>query len=178
MHTLLFKHKPPITVDASGGSSFLLGQIAAQCLILASGEDISQATATENCTPRSTPGRRPTRGQRGVLLMRHSSILRNSRMSWIFDQIVATLKGLVHPNIAPIFGTTVRPSEPLSNWLPGGDLPGYIAKYPYADKLSLVRPLHTILRNVLIPSLAIWRRRGSKLPTLLQWNSWRSQRGV
>ena len=52
---------------------------------------------------------------------------------------------LAHPNIVPLLGVTVEPSELLSDWVPSGDLPGYIANHSDADRLSLVRFLYTAL---------------------------------
>ena len=63
---------------------------------------------------------------------------------------------LVHSNIVPILGSTVEPFELISDWMPGGDLPGYIAKHPDADKLSLVCALDSYtLPDVLTPSPVI-----------------------
>ena len=62
---------------------------------------------------------------------------------------------LAHPNIVPILGVTTEPLELISDWMPGGELPEYVATYPDADKHSLVGFLCIKLRDVLIPSPAI-----------------------
>ena len=48
-------------------------------------------------------------------------------------------KHLVHPNIVPLLGIAVDPYELISDWMPGGDLMGYIDTHPDADRRSLVR---------------------------------------
>ena len=53
--------------------------------------------------------------------------------------MAVTSKRLVHPNIVPILGATLESLELISDWMPGGDLPGYIMNHPGADRLSLVR---------------------------------------
>jgi hypothetical protein len=52
-------------------------------------------------------------------------------------------KRLAHPNIVHLFGITTEPPEFVSNWMPGWDLPGFIARLPDANRLFLVRFLHT-----------------------------------
>lgn len=47
-------------------------------------------------------------------------------------------KHLKHPNIVPLLGVTFDPFELISDRMPGGDLPGYIANHPNTDRLSLV----------------------------------------
>jgi len=47
-------------------------------------------------------------------------------------------KRLTHPNILPLLGITITPLQLVSNWMPGGDLPGYIEKRSDADRLKLV----------------------------------------
>jgi hypothetical protein len=61
----------------------------------------------------------------------------------------------VHPNIVPLLGATVEPLELISDWIPGGDLLGHIAKYPDADRVSLVDTFHATLRDALTPSPVI-----------------------
>src|ERR1700753_163078 len=48
-------------------------------------------------------------------------------------------KHLAHPNIVSLLGATIDPLELVSEWMSGGDLPGYIAKDPDTNRLSLVR---------------------------------------
>jgi len=43
-----------------------------------------------------------------------------------------------HPNIVPFLGITNTPFQLVSNWMPGGNLVGYIKENPGADRLDLV----------------------------------------
>ena len=47
-------------------------------------------------------------------------------------------KRLTHPNILPLRGVTIAPLQLISDWMSGGDLPGYIENNPNADRLGLV----------------------------------------
>ena len=47
-------------------------------------------------------------------------------------------KRLTHPNIAPLLGFTLAPSQLISEWMSGGDLQNYIEKNPEANRLGLV----------------------------------------
>jgi len=47
-------------------------------------------------------------------------------------------KHLEHPNVLPLLGVTLTPFQLVSNWMPGGDLLGYINKHSDADRLALV----------------------------------------
>ena len=48
-------------------------------------------------------------------------------------------KHLRHPNVLPLLGVTMTPKfQLISNWMSGGDLPGYIEKNPDGDRLKLV----------------------------------------
>ena len=43
-------------------------------------------------------------------------------------------KHLRHPNVLPLLGVTMTPKfQLISNWMSGGDLPGYIEKNPDGD---------------------------------------------
>lgn len=44
-----------------------------------------------------------------------------------------------HPNIVPFLGITSTPFQLVSNWMPGGNLVGYIKENPSTDRLGLVR---------------------------------------
>lgn len=59
-------------------------------------------------------------------------------------------KYLEHPNIVPLLGVTVNPLELISDWMPGGDLPTYIANHPNVDRVSLVGTPSTLLSQALI----------------------------
>ena len=60
-------------------------------------------------------------------------------------------KHLVHPNIVPLLGVTVDPLQLVSDRISGGNLLGYITKYPDSDRLGLVRVPSTALCDVLTP---------------------------
>ena len=47
-------------------------------------------------------------------------------------------KHLKHPNVVPLVGITSIPIQLISEWMPGGDLPGYIKEYPDVDRPGLV----------------------------------------
>ena len=55
-----------------------------------------------------------------------------------FHQAVVVWKHLAHPNIVPLLGATVDPPQLISDWMPGGDLMGYITNNPDADRICLV----------------------------------------
>jgi serine/threonine protein kinase len=68
-----------------------------------------------------------------------------------FHLIAVMSKYLEHPNIVPFLGVTIDPLELISDWMPGGDLPGYIANHPNVDRLSLVGVPYNPLCKTLIP---------------------------
>ena len=47
-------------------------------------------------------------------------------------------KQLIHDNIVPFKGVTLDPFQIVSEWMPGGDLTGYINTNPHASPLKLV----------------------------------------
>ena len=47
-------------------------------------------------------------------------------------------KHSIHPNTLPLLGVTTTPFQLISNWMPGGNLPGYIGRNPNAGRLVLV----------------------------------------
>ena len=47
-------------------------------------------------------------------------------------------KRLKHLNIVPLLGITPVPLQLISEWMPGGDLAGYIKKHSSVDRLGLV----------------------------------------
>jgi len=53
-------------------------------------------------------------------------------------QAAVAWKRLEHQSIVPLLGVTFSPLQFISEWMPGGDLTGYINKYPGADRISLV----------------------------------------
>ena len=64
-------------------------------------------------------------------------------------------KHLAHPNIVSLLGATIDPLELVSDWMPGGDLPEYIAQHQNTNRLSLVRFLSTEPHDALTPSSVI-----------------------
>ena len=49
-------------------------------------------------------------------------------------------KRLDHPNIVPFKGVTLDPLRVVSEWMPGGDLTGYISQNPQTNRIRLVSP--------------------------------------
>ena len=47
-------------------------------------------------------------------------------------------KSLKHPNILPLLGATVSPSQLVSALMPAGDLSKYLAEKPDANRIELV----------------------------------------
>ena len=47
-------------------------------------------------------------------------------------------KQLIHDNIVPFKGVTLDPFQIVSEWMPGGDLTGYINTNPQASPIELV----------------------------------------
>lgn len=47
-------------------------------------------------------------------------------------------KHLKHPNVVPLLGITSAPLQVISEWMSGGNLPGYIKENPDVDRLRLV----------------------------------------
>jgi len=60
-------------------------------------------------------------------------------------------KHLEHPNVLPLLGVTLTPFQLVSNWMPGGDLLGYINKHSDADRLGLVGVLPVAPTSRLFP---------------------------
>ena len=85
-------------------------------------------------------------------------------------------KRLTHPNILSLLGVTITPKFQLvSNWMPGGDLPGYIQRNPNVDLLKLVGAPPISITLCLLSLSAIGRRKWPPVPPLLQCGSWRPQ---
>ena len=89
------------------------------------------------------PGGDPRKVKEVCTLCHVSPVLKRSRVPQTFHQVAAMSKHLKHPNIVPLLGATTEPLELISEWMPGGDLLGYIVKHPDADRRSLVRLLFT-----------------------------------
>ena len=63
---------------------------------------------------------------------------RRSRGLQAFYQEAVMWKRLKHPNVVPLLGITIFPQLQLvSEWMTGGDLPGYIRENPGSDRLGL-----------------------------------------
>jgi len=67
-------------------------------------------------------------------------------------------KRLAHPNILPLLGITTTPLQLISNWMPGGELRGYINQHPDPDRLGLVGVSSAVLILRLHRLPAIWHR--------------------
>ena len=68
-------------------------------------------------------------------------------------------KHLTHPNVLSLLGVTMTPKFQLvSNWMSGGDLPGYIKKNFNADRLKLVG-VPPIVVTLCLLLLSVIRRR-------------------
>ena len=102
-----------------------------------------------------------------------SFVRHHRRNQQVFCQEAVMWRHLTHPNILPLLGVTVTPTfQLISNWMPGGDLPGYIEKNPNADRLELVGvPPAVFIPCLLRPLPAIRRCEGPLLPPLLQRGS-------
>ena len=58
-------------------------------------------------------------------------------ISQTFCREVVLWKHLSHPNIVSVLGATITPSQLISDWMSGGDLPENV-KNPSVDRLGLV----------------------------------------
>ena len=77
----------------------------------------------------------------------------------IFCQEAIMWKHLRHSNILSLLGVTITPKfQLISNWMSGGDLPGYIKKNPNADRLKLVGVPPITITQCLLPLPDIRRR--------------------
>jgi hypothetical protein len=47
-------------------------------------------------------------------------------------------KRLNHPNILPLLWITLNPLQLISEWMPGGELPGHIKENLHASRIELV----------------------------------------
>jgi len=56
----------------------------------------------------------------------------------MFYQEAVIWKRLKHPNIVPFLGITSTPPQLISEWIPNGNLTGYVKQHPSADRLGLV----------------------------------------
>ena len=60
-------------------------------------------------------------------------------------------KHSTHPNIPSLLGVSIAPFQLVSNWMPGGDLPGYIEKNPNADRLKPAGAPPVVTTQYLLP---------------------------
>lgn len=56
-------------------------------------------------------------------------------------------KRLSHPSIVPFKGVTLDPLQIVSEWMPGGDLTGYISLNPRANPIDLVSIVWSLLET-------------------------------
>jgi hypothetical protein len=70
--------------------------------------------------------------------------------SKLFCKEAIIWKSFEHPNILPLLGATISPSQLVSPLMPAGDLSKYIPKNPNVNRFGLVRvdlvPLPRIAR--------------------------------
>ena len=88
--------------------------------------------------PECMPGMVHKKLQRYVTDAVASPVRHHSRKLQTFCQEAVMWKHLTHPNILPLLGVTISPLQLVSDWMPGGDLPGYIEEHPNADRVGLV----------------------------------------
>ena len=70
--------------------------------------------------------------------MMHRRALGDSRILQAFYEVAVTSKHLSHQNVVRVLGVNVEPFELISVWMPGGNLPEYVAGNPNANRRSLV----------------------------------------
>ena len=102
----------------------------------------------------------------------------HSRKSQTFCQEAVMWKYLTHPNVLPFLGVTISPLQLISDWMPGGDLPGYIEKHSDADRIELVSGLSVVSVQCLFLLPVVRHHQRPGLPPLLQHDTWRSQGGM
>ena len=85
----------------------------------------------------------------------------------MFCQEAVIWKHLKHPNILPLLGVTISPRQLISDWMPGGNLSNYIKGNPAVDPLGLVRVFLAVVIPHSLRSLALRRREGPRLPSLM-----------
>jgi len=49
-------------------------------------------------------------------------------------------KRLIHPNIVPFIGVTIKPLQIVLEWMPNGTLTEFVKKNPSASRIGLVSP--------------------------------------
>ena len=76
---------------------------------------------------------------------------------------------LTHPNVIPLLGVTIDPSQLISGWVSGGDLTGYITDHPDTGRLGLVCPPNfVVLRTHPLASyLMLLKTSASSTPAML-----------
>jgi len=92
-----------------------------------------------------------------------------------FYREAVTWKRLTHPNILHLLGITTTPFQLVSNWMVGGDLPGYIKGNPDAERVGLVGVSLGVFIPCLLQSLAMRYHQGPLLPPFLPCDSRKPQ---
>ena len=67
-------------------------------------------------------------------------------------------KHLVHPNILPLLGIIITRFQPVSHFISGGGLPGYVKAHPNADRPALVDVTFIVFTPCLLSLSAIRHR--------------------
>jgi len=73
-----------------------------------------------------------------VKKLRMYSVMGPKDVEGAFCQEVVVWKRLVHPNIVPLLGVTIKPFQSISIWMSGGELTEYIRMNPSADRIGLL----------------------------------------
>jgi serine/threonine protein kinase len=63
-------------------------------------------------------------------------------------------KRLKHKNIVALLGITTTPVQLISEWMVGGDLTDYIAKYPGTNRVGLVSVTLSPFHHALTPTVS------------------------
>jgi len=65
-------------------------------------------------------------------------VIRHQRTLQTFSRVAVLWKHSSHPSIVPLLGATISTLQLVVEWMPGGDLTGYIRNHPGADRIGLV----------------------------------------
>jgi serine/threonine protein kinase len=103
------------------------------------------------CVKRVRGARDPEKAKKAHFRRYHITAYRSRRGSQTFYQEAVVWKRLEHRNIVPFLGIAPAPLQLISEWIPGGELRGYIKKRPGADRLGLASPPVLVFDHTLTP---------------------------
>ena len=108
---------------------------------------------------------------------RHSPCAYSLMNQKLFCKEAVMWKSLKHPNILPLLGATISPSQLISVLMPAGDLSKYLPKNPDTNRIGLVGVDLVVLSVIAFShqQLAFRDRRGPPLPALPKCDPRRSQ---